>query len=145
VEGEAEIRHATPKEAAAIARLLGQLGYPSGEADVVRRLRRLAASGNDACLVAVRAGEAVGAAVVHMSVTLVDDSPIAKLAALVVDRDHRRHGIGAALVAASEELARASGCSLIFLTSAEGRGDAHAFYTRIGFEERGRRFAKSLP
>ena len=32
----------------------------------------------------------------------------------------------------------------IFLTSAERRHEAHAFYRRIGFEETGRRFAKRL-
>jgi GNAT superfamily N-acetyltransferase len=43
-----------------------------------------------------------------------------------------------------ETEARARGCFLMFLTTAERREDAHAFYRRIGFEEAGRRFAKRL-
>jgi ribosomal protein S18 acetylase RimI-like enzyme len=47
-------------------------------------------------------------------------------------------------VAEAEAEARRRGCCLIFLTSAERRKDAHAFYRRIGFAETGRRFAKRL-
>jgi ribosomal protein S18 acetylase RimI-like enzyme len=43
-----------------------------------------------------------------------------------------------------EAEARARGCCLIFLTTAERRDAAHAFYDQIGFEETGRRFAKLL-
>jgi ribosomal protein S18 acetylase RimI-like enzyme len=63
---------------------------------------------------------------------------------VVVDSDYRRRGIGDALVTEIEAEARARGCCLVFLTTAERRVDAHAFYRRIGFEETGRRFAKWL-
>jgi GNAT superfamily N-acetyltransferase len=62
----------------------------------------------------------------------------------VVDERHRRRGIGEVLVAAVEREARARGCVLLFLTTAERRADAHAFYRRIGLEETGRRFARRL-
>jgi hypothetical protein len=45
-------------------------------------------------------------------------------------------------VEAVEDEARARRCALLFLTSAERRADAHAFYAHLGFEETGRRFAK---
>lgn len=141
---EVEIRAAAPEDAAALALLLDQLGYPITEAEVIQRLARLASAGSDHCLVAVRGGDVVGMASVHASATLVDDSPVAKLSALVVDERHRQRGIGEALVSAIEQHARATGCSLIFLTTAGRRNDAHAFYRRIGFEETGRRFAKPL-
>jgi ribosomal protein S18 acetylase RimI-like enzyme len=67
-----------------------------------------------------------------------------KLSAIVVDELHRRRGIGEALVQEMEREARQRRCSLIFLTTAGRRDDAHAFYERIGFESTGRRFAKSL-
>jgi ribosomal protein S18 acetylase RimI-like enzyme len=79
-----------------------------------------------------------------VSVTLVDDDPVAKLSAIVVDQRYRQQGIGEALVSAIEQRARTIGCCLIFLTTAEHRAGAHAFYRRLGFEETGRRFAKPL-
>jgi ribosomal protein S18 acetylase RimI-like enzyme len=83
-------------------------------------------------------------AAVHVSATLVDDNLVAKLSAIVVDRRYRRLGIGEALLSAVEQRARKIGCSLIFLTTADRRDGAHAFYRRIGFEETGRRFVKLL-
>ena len=81
---------------------------------------------------------------VHVSLAVEYDEPAAKLSSIVVDERFRRRGIGEALVVAMEEEARARGCRLIFLTTAERRTDAHAFYRRLGFEETGRRFAKWL-
>jgi ribosomal protein S18 acetylase RimI-like enzyme len=139
-----EIRDAASEDAAALAVLLNQLGYPSTQAEVTRRLANLASTGNDECLVAVRNGGVVGMAAVHVSATLVDDNLVAKLSAIVVDRRYRRLGIGEALLSAVEQRARRIGCSLIFLTTADRRDGAHAFYRRIGFEETGRRFVKLL-
>jgi N-acetylglutamate synthase-like GNAT family acetyltransferase len=141
---DVDIRDAAPEDAAALALLLDQLGYPSTEAEVIQRLARLASTGSDHCVVAVRGREVVGMAAVHISATLVDDSPVAKLSAIVVDQRYRRRGIGETLISAIEQQARTIGCSLIFLTTAERRNDAHTFYRRIGFEQTGPRFAKPL-
>lgn len=138
------IRDARPEDAQALARLIEQLGYPTSPEAVLRRLELLAASEADRLLVAELEGQAVGLASVHVSLSVEYDEPAAKLSAIVVDREYRRRGIGQALVAALEAEARARGCCLIFLTTAERRGDAHDFYGRIGFEETGRRFAKWL-
>jgi hypothetical protein len=43
-----------------------------------------------------------------------------------------------------EAEARARRCELLFLTTAARREDAHDFYHRVGLEETGKRFAKSL-
>jgi GNAT superfamily N-acetyltransferase len=66
------------------------------------------------------------------------------VSAIVVDEAHRRRGVGQALLEAVEREARARGCGLLFLTTAERRNDAHEFYRRVGLEETGRRFAKWL-
>lgn len=42
-------------------------------------------------------------------------------------------GIGAALMAEVERLARARGCGLLQLTSDQRRSDAHRFYARLGY------------
>jgi GNAT superfamily N-acetyltransferase len=139
-----EIRGARPDDATALARLVDQLGYPTSAEAVAARLRRLEESPADRIFVAELDGEVVGAATVHFSLTLEYDEPAAKLSAIVVDESRRRRGIGEALVAAVEEEATRQGCCLVFLTTAERRADAHAFYRRLGYEETGRRFAKPL-
>ena len=137
------IRDARSRDSAAIAALLGQLGYRTDAAAVAARIRRLLAAG-DRLVVAELDGKVVGLADLHVSPSLEYDEPAGKLAALVVDERARGGGIGRALVEAMEAEARARGCAVFFLTTAERRADAHAFYERIGLERTGRRYAKTL-
>jgi N-acetylglutamate synthase-like GNAT family acetyltransferase len=138
------IRDARVEDAQALARLIEQLGYPASVEAVARRVALLVASEADRVVVAEVDGAVVGLASVHVSLAVEYDDPAAKLSAIVVDEHFRDRGIGKELVAAMEAEARARGCCLIFLTTAERRDDARAFYDRIGFEETGRRVAKVL-
>jgi GNAT superfamily N-acetyltransferase len=137
------IRDALPEDAEALARLLGQLGYPAEREAVGRRLRRLSEAG-DEVVVAELEGRIAGLAQLQVSPALEYDGDAAKLAALVVDESHRGEGVGRALVEATEMRARARGCVLLYLTTAEHRADAHAFYRSVGLEHTGRRYAKRL-
>ena len=141
---EVTIRDARAEDAEALAALIGQLGYPTSAEAVGRRVARLNASDADRVVVAESDGEVVGLASLHESLSVEYDEAAAKLSAIVVDERHRRRGIGEALAAEMEAEARRRGCCLIFLTTAERRAAAHAFYRQIGFEETGRRFAKTL-
>ena len=138
------LRHATPDDADRISELLGQLGYPARAAAVRRRLERLAASNADETWLAERDGEIVGLVGLHVSESLEHDGPVGKISEIVVEERLRGKGIGATLMKAAEREARRRGCVLLFLTTAERRGEAHRFYRRLGFEETGRRFAKAL-
>ena len=137
------IRDAEARDADAISALLGQLGYPATGEALPARLERLQIVG-DRVVVADLDGAIVGLAQLHVSPTLEYERPAAKLAALVVDASHRGEGVGRALVEAMEAEARARRCELLFLTTAARREDAHEFYLRVGLEETGKRFAKSL-
>jgi GNAT superfamily N-acetyltransferase len=137
------IRDARAADADAVARLLTALGYPTGAEAVESRLERLTVVG-DRVIVAELDGEVVGLAHLQVSPALERDRPAAKLGALVVDDAHRGHGVGRALVEAAEAEARLRGCELLFLTTAERRDDAHAFYASVGFEHTGRRYTRTL-
>ena len=137
------IRDARPSDADAVARLLDQLGYPAEPAAIVSRLERLAIVG-DRVVVADVDQKVVGLAHLQVTPTIEYDRPAAKIGALIVDDAHRGEGIGRALVEALEAEARARGCELLFLTTSAQRKDAHEFYRRVGLEETGRRFTKSL-
>jgi GNAT superfamily N-acetyltransferase len=138
------VRRCELDDAAAISELLDQLGYPTDAKSVRRRLERLDASAADCIFVAELDGSVVGLAGLHVSPSLEHDGDAGKVSALVVDETSRRRGIGRALMDAVEAEARERGCVLLFLTTAERRADAHAFYESIGLEETGRRFAKLL-
>jgi GNAT superfamily N-acetyltransferase len=137
------IRDARPEDAAAIAALLGQLGYPAEGAAVESRLQRLRIVG-DRVVVAELDGTVAGLAHLQVGPTIEYERPAAKLAALVVDESHRGEGIGRALVAAVEDEARLRGCELLYLTTSERRDDAHAFYEHLGLEYTGRRYVRVL-
>ncbi len=137
------IRDAAAADAPAIALLLGQLGYPTGPSAVEERLERLRIVG-DRIVVADVDGRAVGLAHLQVAPALELDRPAAKIGALVVDNAHRGRGIGRALVEAMEDEARTRGCGVLFLATSERRGDAHAFYERVGLEKTGRRYGRTL-
>jgi GNAT superfamily N-acetyltransferase len=137
------IRDAQAADAERIAGLLTQLGYPTQPGAVETRLERLAIVG-DRVVVADLDGGAVGLAHLQVAPAIERDRTAAKIGALVVDQAHRGQGVGRALVQALEDEARARGCELLFVTTAERRDDAHAFYERVGFERTGRRYGRTL-
>jgi GNAT superfamily N-acetyltransferase len=139
-----QIRDVLDVDAPAVASLLAQLGYPTDERAVLHRLERIRASPADRLLVAELDGEVVGLAGIHVSPSLEYDWDVAKVSLIVVDEGHRRSGVGRALLAAMEDEARKRSCTLLFLTTAERRRDAHEFYRRLGWEATGRRFVKQL-
>jgi GNAT superfamily N-acetyltransferase len=137
------IRDARAADAPAIAVLLAQLGYPTEPSAVERRLERLQIVG-DRIVVAEIEDKAVGLAHLQVTPALERERPAAKIGALVVDDAHRGRGVGRALVQAMEDEARLRGCELLFLTTAERRAEAHAFYERVGLEHMGRRYGRTL-
>jgi len=137
------IRDAVPADAPAVASLLDQLGYPTEPAAAASRLERLGIVG-DRVLVAELEGAVIGLAHLQVTPTLERDRPAAKIGALVVDESRRGEGVGRALVDALDEEARARGCGVLFLTTSERRTAAHEFYRRVGLEETGKRFTKTL-
>jgi len=137
------IRDAQPDDAEAVARLLGELGYPATASTVQARLERLGIVG-DRVLVAEVDGEVAGLAHLQVTPAIEYDRSVAKIGALVVAEAHRRAGIGRSLVEAVEAEARARNCVLVFLTTSERRDDAHAFYEQVGLEQTGRRYGRTL-
>src|SRR5512138_1846508 len=130
-----KIRNAQDSDAAAVAGLLVQLGYPTTAEQVSARLRRLEAEGGHHVLVAVAGDAIVGLATVFIRHLIQTDAPLARIAALVVDDAWRSRGVGHDLVAATEAIARTAGCERIEVTSADRRTRAHDFYLRLGYED----------
>jgi GNAT superfamily N-acetyltransferase len=138
------IRAAAGADASAIADLVGQLGYPASVGEVIDRLERLRAFGDAVTLVKEVDGRVVGVVTGHVFPSIHSTPPVAWLTTLVVDTSMHGRGIGRELVAAVEEWAKSQGAVRLSVTSGKQRGDAHAFYERLGYERTGVRLAKSL-
>jgi ribosomal protein S18 acetylase RimI-like enzyme len=128
-----EVRAAHKGDVEAIARLAGELGYPSTVAEVRERLEALTADPQHALLVAVdRSGGVVGWIQLSEERSVVGD-PRAEITGLVVDAGFRSAGVGRALVDQGEAWARARGLATIGLRSNVIRERAHQFYLRLGY------------
>jgi GNAT superfamily N-acetyltransferase len=139
-----QIRSATAPDAAEIAPLLGQLGYPSTAEDTFRRLVTLTKSESAATLVATESNRVVGVATVQYIPVLHANEPVAQLMLLVVAETHRRRGIGRLLTERVEQWAVDRGCARMLVVTALERADAHAFYESLGYHHTARRYVKRI-
>jgi GNAT superfamily N-acetyltransferase len=140
------LRDASASDAAAVARLLGDLGYPTSAEAAAAHVERFASDRASRLQVAdLTAERVVGLVATHIVPRLDDDALTCRITDIVVSAAHRRSGIGSALMAAAEQEARRAGAPRLDLSSADWRADAHAFYTRHGFETRARSFTRRLP
>lgn len=128
------IRALDASDAAGLAPLCTQLGYPATPADVARRLGTLSAAPDHAILGAVAAdGRLVGWIHVQAHQTLTADR-YAEISGLVVDEQRRGSGVGRELVVAAEGWAAAHDCQLVRVRSNVVRSRAHHFYEQLGYE-----------
>lgn len=137
------IREAEPADAAFLAELVSQLGYPAATDEVRGRMEQFDRDGQS-LLVAEFDGEVAGIAAMQIYPALVQDAPICRLVVLVVADRARRQGVGRALALAVEEEARRSGCDRIVLESGTWRDEAHDFYRALGYESVALGFQKPL-
>ena len=140
-----EIRPARSADAPAIARIGGQLGYPLDTPETAERIRRVLSRTDQQIFVAEVDHQPVGW--VHAAIfELIESEPFVLVAGLVVDKDHRRHGIARDLMDRVEQWTHERGLSIVRLSSSSTRTAAHAFYKTIGYEHIKTQyaFAKSL-
>jgi len=128
------MRGARASDAARIAELSGQLGYPATEEQIKLRLRDVNKDRDAACFVAEsRDGGVVGW--IHVSTTpLLEVERRAEVNGLVVEEAARSGGAGALLLGAAEKWARGKGCKSMSVRSNVLRERAHGFYLRNGYE-----------
>lgn len=135
-------------DAAAVADLTTQLGYPVSSDDLARRMAAVLERRDDSALLA--AVDAAGAVIgwIHVErLRLLELPPTANISGLVVDERQRSGGIGAALLAEAEAWARAQRIGTIQVRSRTTRERAHRFYEREGYRriKTSYVFEKALP
>lgn len=124
------IRHAIDSDAAALAALSTQLGYPARPEEAAERLSALGAG---ALLVAEEDGAVLGW--IHVcGIRFFQSPPFAEIVGLVVDETARGRGVGKLLVQAAAGWAAEQGYGKLRVRSNVVREDAHRFYEREGFQ-----------
>jgi GNAT superfamily N-acetyltransferase len=134
-------------DAAEIARLSIELGYPAIEDETRAALTKLLKSPRHFAVVAAdRTGQLIGWAAAERRLTL-ESGEIMELTGLVVAVSARRLGVGKALVSAAERWALQEGFLSIRVRSNATREESHPFYTGIGFQRTKMQhvYKKSLP
>jgi GNAT superfamily N-acetyltransferase len=130
---EIEIRPAEEGDIAALARLAGQLGYPSTPEEMRDRFSKIAVAPDHATFVAVAPGEAVIGWIQLSEARSIESEPRADITGLVVDAEFRSGGAGRRLVERGEEWAKLRGLAQIGVRSNVIRERTHVFYERLGY------------
>ena len=129
------IRQIGPQDAAAVAQLNGELGYPATAADVAQRIAALQSVGaKQAVFVACMGEEVVGWIDVAITFHL-QTPPFSLIGGLVVKEGLRGQQIGKRLCAEAEAWSRAQDVLVMRVTSRSTRDDAHRFYLRDGYTD----------
>lgn len=127
------IRPASETDAATIAALFTDEGYPAGPSDIVERLTRFR-SDFSRVLVAEHEGELLGFIAVHAMPRFEHDDRILRVLALVVDAGARERGVGRALMTEAERIGAEIGAAFIEITAGHHRPEARHLYESLGYD-----------
>ena len=141
---EIKIREACLNDSASVAGLMSQLGYPTSGEEMKQRLEGILPDSDYMTFVAEHQKDVVGVIGVGIYRYYEQNGTYGRLLALVVDEKLKGQGIGARLVDEAERWMKERGVSSIVVNSGKQRSEAHRFYKRLGYEETGLRFVKSL-
>ena len=131
-EPQLKLRRAKKTDAARIAELSGELGYPTTTREMKTRLAHLISATQHAVILAEVDKVVIGW--IHVSVSPLLEVPLrAEVNGLIVAESQRSCGAGAKLLETAEKWARAKGCKGMSVRSNVIRERAHLFYERHGY------------
>ncbi|MCL2856448.1 MAG: GNAT family N-acetyltransferase [Oscillospiraceae bacterium] len=129
------IRDLQTQDIPALAELYRQFwGDDSDVAKMKNKFAELRARNDYILLCAIEEDNVCGSVMGIVCEELYGDClPFLLLENMVVDGTSRREGVGKALLARLEELAKSKGCRQIILVTESDRDDARGFYAAVGF------------
>ena len=127
------IRPVTSEDAAAVAALSDQLGYPVAAEAIAARLERLLGREDQLVLAAVADDGELAGWIHAAEQDLVEAERRCEILGLVVDGRRRRSGIGRRLVAEAERWAASRGLRQMSVRSNVAREESHPFYEAQGY------------
>ena len=139
-----QVRHATAADLSALAHLMSELGYPTSPEQMGVRMQAIRDRSDYATFVAEANGVIAGMVGVAVSPSFYRSDLDGAIVALVVSSESRGHGIGALLVERAEQWLRESGVGRVTVKPSTHRQNAHRLYARLGYEQTGLRFSKTI-
>lgn len=129
------LRLARVEDAAEIARLSAELGYPADADEMTPRLRAVFDDPKHRVVVAAAGNGLLGWIALERRISL-EGGERAEIVGLVVDARARRAGVGAVLAQAAEQWARELGYEQLVVRSNVARVESHPFYEKHGYVRR---------
>lgn len=139
------IRRSEVADAAELADLMTQLGYPTRTSEMEMRMETIRADKNYATFVAVSEGKVSGMIGTSARYTYEHNGPSAVIMVLVVSDKVRGRGVGRALIRAAEDDLAQRNIRRVAVYSHFRRTEAHEFYEKLGYTKNGFRLVKELP
>ena len=130
------LRRARLEDAAEIARLMTELGYPVEARAILPRLQALLVHPDHLVTVAAGPKDHLSGVIMAEHRALLLYGSQVEIMGLSVGADARRMGLGRALVKAVEDWARQFGSNKIVVRSNVVRPESHPFYEKIGYERK---------
>lgn len=127
------IRKVEMRDVSDITRLAGGLGYPISESIVKNNMSRILNDEKQEFLVFDNGNQVVGFIEAETYDAVYSKEIMFNVLGLVVDAQEQGQGIGAQLLSALEENAKARGINVIRLNSGVQRHEAHQFYEHQGY------------
>jgi GNAT superfamily N-acetyltransferase len=128
------IREANKSDAAVLAKLSGELGYPITTVDMESRFDKLFTNLDNGIYVA-ELDSIVGW--IHVAVIQsLESNPFVEICGLVVAESYRGTGIGTQLVARAESWAQEKGYNHIRVRTNVLREETRKFYNQVGFQSK---------
>jgi GNAT superfamily N-acetyltransferase len=127
------LRPAVPSDAARIAALFTDEGYPVAPSTISARLARFSDEASRV-IVADNDGTVIGFVACHAIPRFEHDDMAVRILALVVDPGARERGVGRRLVAEVERLADGLGAAFVEVTAGHHRPDARRLYESMGYD-----------
>jgi predicted N-acetyltransferase YhbS len=126
------VRPARLEDAAEIANLSTELGYPTSEGEMKRRMEKLLQSVAYFLAVAEQESRVIGWVAAERRL-LLESGERADIVGLIVTKNAQRSGTGLALVHAAEAWAIQQGMRTMAVRSSVARLESHPFYERLGY------------
>lgn len=127
------LRPAIPEDAARIAALFTDEGYPVAPSVISARLARFADDASRV-IVADADGIVIGFVAFHVIPRFEHDDVAVRILALVVDAGARARGVGRGLIAETERIAAEVGAAFVEVTAGHHRPDARRLYESLGYD-----------
>jgi GNAT superfamily N-acetyltransferase len=127
-------RTAIINDAADMAILNTQLGYPSTTETLKQNLEKVLTLPDNIVFVAEYDHKVVGWTNVRLTSTI-ESGTVSEIWGLIVDEAYRGNGIGKELIARVKQWAKQKGVKKLRVRTNVKRKDAHRFYFREGFTE----------